>query len=165
LINFGWRSWEGSFPTAFIGNCDVGNLNEKVIAYYDEAIRTATLKLTPLTEFYHFDPRANKFSGIALTGVQAYMGDAIPFLKESVVFIDILRKGEPAQGVIAFTRQSINNTVNDYHMIETNYNFNTQKTYYVSLGTNANQTKLYLGVYGSMNVTDFNQGSVYEIVP
>ena len=40
-----------------------------------------------------------------------------------------------------------------------------KSAYYVSLGTNLDQTRLYLGVYGSMNVTDFNQGTVFEIVP
>lgn len=53
---------------------------------------------------------------------------------------------------------------NDYSVIETNYNSGSQSTYYVSLGTNLNQTKLYLGAHGSTKVTDFNQGTVFEIV-
>jgi hypothetical protein len=32
------------------------------------------------------------------------------------------------------------------------------------LGSNQDQTKLYLGVYGSSKVTDFNQGTVFEII-
>jgi hypothetical protein len=35
----------------------------------------------------------------------------------------------------------------------------------MSLGTNGDQTRLYLGVYGSMKVTDFNKGTIFEIVP
>ena len=50
-------------------------------------------------------------------------------------------------------------------MIETDYDFGAQPAFYVSLGTNLDQTRLYLGVYGSPNVTDFNQGTVFEIVP
>jgi hypothetical protein len=50
-------------------------------------------------------------------------------------------------------------------VIQTDYDFGSQSAYYVSLGTNLNQTRLYLGVYGSMKVTDFNQGTVFEIVP
>ncbi len=50
-------------------------------------------------------------------------------------------------------------------MIETEYDFGSAAAYYVSLGTNLDQTRVYLGVYGSMNVTDLNQGTVFEIVP
>ena len=46
-----------------------------------------------------------------------------------------------------------------------NGDFGSNSAHYTSLGTNINQTKMYLGVHGSMNVTDFNRGSVYEIVP
>jgi hypothetical protein len=49
-------------------------------------------------------------------------------------------------------------------VIETDYDFGSQSAYYVSLGTNLDQTRLYLGVHGSMKVTDSNQGTVYEIV-
>ncbi len=40
-----------------------------------------------------------------------------------------------------------------------------QAAYYMSLGTNLDQTRLYLGVYGSMKVTDFNKGTIFEIIP
>jgi hypothetical protein len=52
-----------------------------------------------------------------------------------------------------------------FSVIETDYNFGSGSAFYVSLGANLDQTRLYLGVYGSMNVTDFNQGTVFEIVP
>ena len=66
---------------------------------------------------------------------------------------------------MAYTRARIDGQLNDYHVIETDYNFGTQSAYYVSLGTNLDQTRLFLGVHGSSNVTDFNQGTVFEIVP
>ncbi len=50
-------------------------------------------------------------------------------------------------------------------VVETNYDFGTQAAYYMSLGTNSDQTKLYLGVYSSMKVTDFNKGTIFEIIP
>lgn len=50
-------------------------------------------------------------------------------------------------------------------MIHADYDFGTQSAYYVSLGANLNQTKLYLGVFGSKKVTDYNQGTIFEIVP
>lgn len=37
-----------------------------------------------------------------------------------------------------------------------------QPAYYVTLGTNLNQTKLYLGTYESMNVQDKSKGTIYE---
>ena len=71
----------------------------------------------------------------------------------------------PARGVLAYTRVRPDGKPNDFSVIETDYDFGSQSAYYVSLGTNLDQTRLYLGVYGSMNVTDFNQGTVFEIVP
>lgn len=169
FINFGWRGWEGDFPTPIIRRCSVNmNNTEKTIAYYNEAVKTSAKRLQPLTCYYHMDPRQDKFAGIALTGAQAYMGYAIPTLSGSVVFTDFARNeesGSPARGVLAYTRVRADGQQNDYSIIETNYNFGSQPAYYVSLGTNLDQSRLYLGVYGSMNVTDYNQGSVFEIIP
>lgn len=96
------------------------------------------------------------------------MGNGIPHLTGSVVFTDLARdEGSvpPIRGVLAFTRARTDCKPNDFSVIETDYNFGSQSAYYVSLGTNLDQTRLYLGVYGSMKVADFNQGTVFEIVP
>lgn len=167
LINFGWRGWEGAFPTSFIEGCSANPaLDKKTIAYYNEAVETSSRRLPPLTSYFHQDPRLDKFGGTALTGVQAYMGNGIPDLMGSVVFTDIADKGSPTpgRGVLAYTRGRIDGQLNDYRVIQTDYNFESQSAHYVSLGTNLDQTRLYLGVYGSMNVTDFNKGTVFEIV-
>ncbi len=169
FINFGWRGWEGVFPTSIIRGCSENpNLNEKTIAYYNEAVKTSVRRLQPLTSYYHKDPRPDKFGGTALTGVQAYMGNGIPDLTGSVVFTDLARIEEsrpPVRGVLAYTRVRTDGKLNDFSVIETDYDFGSQSAYYVTLGTNLDQTRLYLGVYGSMKVTDFNQGTVFEIVP
>ncbi|MNO20667.1 hypothetical protein D3C76_104220 [compost metagenome] len=169
FINFGWRGWEGAFPTSIIRGCSTNpTLDEQTIAYYDEAVKTSVRRLPPLTSYFHQDPRPDKFGGTALTGVQPYMGDGIPDLTGGVVFTDFARNegsGPPVSGVLAYTRVRTDGTLNDFSIIETDYNFGTQSAYYASLGTNLDQTRLYLGVYGSMNVTDFNQGTVFEIVP
>ncbi|MBS4191839.1 PQQ-dependent sugar dehydrogenase [Bacillus sp. FJAT-49705] len=169
FINFGWRGWEGAFPTSFIRGCSENSaLDEKTIAFYDEAIKTSVRRLQPLTSYFHKDQRPDKFGGTALTGVQAYMGNRIPALTGSVVFTDLARKeesGSPVRGVLAYTRVSTDCKLNDFSVIETDYNFGSGSAYYVSLGTNLDQTRLYLGVYGSMKVTDFNQGTVFEIIP
>ncbi len=169
FINFGWRGWEGSFPTTIISSCS-GNstLDEKTMAYYNEAVKTSVKRLQPLTSYFHKDQRPDKFGGTALTGVQAYIGNGIPELTGSVVFTDFARDEEsepPVRGVLAYTKVRTDGQLNDFSVIETDYNFGSQSSYYVSLGSNLNQTRLYLGVFGSMNVTDFNQGTVFEIIP
>ena len=168
FINFGWRGWEGAFPTSIIRGCSTNpTLDEKTIAYYNEAIKTLVGRLQPLTSYFHKDPRPDKFGGTALTGVQPYMGNGIPDLKGSIVFTDAYRQGSgpPVRGVLAYTSVRTDCKLNDFSVIETDYNFGSQSAYYVNLGTNLDQTRLYLGVYGSMKVTDFNQGTVFEIVP
>ncbi|MFC3749541.1 PQQ-dependent sugar dehydrogenase [Paenibacillus sp. GCM10012306] len=168
FINFGWRGWEGALPTAVPRGCP-GNtaLNEKNIAYFDEAVTTSALRLPPLISYYHEDPRPGKFAGTALTGVQAYSGNEIPDLTGSVVFSDLARKqsAPPIRGVLAYTKVRADCKPSDYNIIETDYNFGSQTAYYVSLGTNLNQSRLFLGVYSSMKVADANQGTVFEIVP
>ncbi|GIP39856.1 glucose dehydrogenase [Paenibacillus sp. J31TS4] len=168
FINFGWRGWEGAFPTSVGRGCPANTgLNEKTISYFHEALETSALRLPPLTNYYHEDPRPNKFGGTALTGVQAYNGNDIPDLLGSVVFTDLAEtpSKSPVRGVLAYTRVTADCKQNDYHVIETDYHFGSNAAYYVSLGTNLNQTRLYLGVYGSMKVAEFNQGTVFEIVP
>ncbi len=168
FINFGWRGWEGDFPTSFIRGCSANpNLDEKTIAYYNETVKTSVRRLQPLTSYFHKDPRPDKFGGTALTGVQPYMGNGIPNLTGSVVFTDLAQNEEsrpPVRGVLAYTRASTDCKLNDFSVIEIDYNFGSHSAYYVNLGTNLDQTRLYLGVYGSMKVTDFNQGTIFEIV-
>lgn len=168
FINFGWRGWEGTLPTSVIRGCPANTgLNEKNISYFNETLETSVLRLPPLTSYYHEDPRPGKFGGTALTGVQAYSGNEIPDLMGSVVFTDLARiqSTPPVKGVLAYTRVTADRKPNDYNVIETDYDFGSNPAYYVSLGANLNQTRLYLGVYGSMKVADPNQGTVFEIVP
>lgn len=169
FINFGWRGWEGILPTSIIRKCSLNQaLDEETIAYYDEAVKTSIFRHQPLISYFHKDPRPNKFGGTALTGVQPYMGSGFPDLTGSIVFIDLARNDgskSPVRGVLAYTRARTDRKLNDFSVIEVNYNFGSKSAYYTSLGTNMNQTRLYLGVYSSMKVTDFNQGTIFEIVP
>ncbi|MEP9409085.1 PQQ-dependent sugar dehydrogenase [Peribacillus frigoritolerans] len=167
FINFGWRGWEGAFPASIIRKCTENpTLNEKITAYYNEAAALSGSRLQPLTSYFHEDTRPDKFGGTAITGVQAYMGERIPALTGSVVFTDLARKESQAQvrGALAYTTVRPNGEQNDFSVIQTDYDFGSQSAYYVNLGTNLDQTRLYLGVYGSMKVTDFNQGTIFEIV-
>ncbi|RSD28638.1 PQQ-dependent sugar dehydrogenase [Mesobacillus subterraneus] len=168
FINFGWRGWEGAFPASIIRGCNsTPTLDEKLFAFYNEAVTLSGSRLQPLTSYFHKDPRPDKFGGTALTGVQPYMGNQIPGLTGSVVFTDLARKeSQPeVRGVLAYTFVRPDGKQNDFSVIQTDYDFGSQSAYYVNLGTNLNQTRLYLGVYASMKVTDLNQGTIFEIVP
>lgn len=169
FINFGWRGWEGAFPTSIIRECSANKaLDEETIAYFEDAVKISTQRILPLISYFHKEPRPDKFGATALTGVQPYMGNGIADLTGSVVFTDFARNEgsePPVRGALAYTRVRPDCKLNDFSVIETDYNFEAQSAYYTSLGTNMDQTRLYLGVYGSMNVTDFNQGTVFEIVP
>ena len=168
FINFGWRGWEGAFPTSIIRECSNPTLDEKTIAYYNEAVQTLPMRLQPLTSYFHQDLRPDKFQGTALTGVQAYMGNRIPDLTGCVLFTDLDQDEEsppPGRGVLAYSRVRTDGKSNDFGVIQADYNFGSRSAYYVNLGSNLDQTRLYLGVYGSTKVTDFNQGTIFEIVP
>lgn len=169
FINLGWRGWEGDFPTSLIADCsNSSTLNDITTAYYNEAVKTSTQRLLPLVCYFHKDSRPDKLSGSALTGVQPYMGNRIPDLTGNVVFTDFAQNEEskpPVRGVLAYTRPTRSCKLNDFSIIETDYNFGSESSYYVCLGTNMNQTRLYLGVYGSSKVTDLNKGTIFEILP
>lgn len=166
IINFGWRGWEGDFPTTIISDCPSdSSLAEETIAYFNEAVDTSVSRIHPLTCYYHRDERPGKFSGSALVGVQAYMGTEIQDLTGCIVFADFTRERvSPTRGVLAYTKLRTDCKQNDYGIIETDYNFGSRSANFVSLGTNLTQSKLYLGVHGSANVTNYNQGTVFEIV-
>lgn len=166
LINLGWRGWEGDLPSPILRRCSSDPaLEEMTIAYYDDAIMTDVFRIHPLTCYYHIDPRPEKIQGTALTGVQSYMGNDIPDLAGGVIFIDFVRKGtQPPRGALAFTRPEFDCKQKDYYVIEPEYDFGPQAAFYTCLGTSMDQSRLFLGTYGSMNVTDFNLGSVFEIV-
>jgi hypothetical protein len=169
FVNFGWRGWEGNLPTSILRNCSKNeHLDEKVIAYYDDAINISAGRLLPLTCYFHEDSRPDKFGATALTGVHPYMGTAIPDLTGSVVFTDLARNEvsrPPARGILAYTTVRNDCKLQNYTIIETDYDFGAKSAYYVSLGTNQSQTRMFLGVYGSMKVADLNQGTIFEIVP
>ncbi|QHQ61516.1 glucose dehydrogenase [Anaerocolumna sedimenticola] len=169
FVNFGWRGWEGAFPTAVIRSCPSNTaLTKKTLAYYEDTVRTCAQRLQPLVSYFHQDPRPDKFGGTALTGVHPYMGNAIPELTGNIVFTDLARNEsspQPARGVLAYARVRSDCNLDDYSVIDTDYDFGSQSSYYVGLGTNLDQTRLYLGVYGSTKVADFNQGTIFEIVP
>ena len=84
------------------------------------------------------------------------------------MFTDFAQNEEskpPVKGVLAYTKSTKDSKLNDFSVIETDYDFGSESAYYVCLGANMNQTRLYLGVYASANVADFGKGTIFEIVP
>lgn len=62
FINFGWRGWEGAFPTSIITGCSANPaLTQKTMAYYDEAVKTSVQRLLPLISYFHEDPQGFKY--------------------------------------------------------------------------------------------------------
>lgn len=169
FINFGWRGWEGAFPTTLIDECPNNPaLSTKTIAYYNDAVETSARRIYPLTSIFHQDIRPAHYEATALTGVTPYAGSAIHGLKDKIVFTEWARSEglpPPARGVLAYTDPCADNQMNDYAIIETDYDFGAQAAYYVSLGANRNLTQLYLGVYGSANVADHNRGTIFAVEP
>lgn len=164
IVNLGWRGWEGTLPTSVINQCEnEQELTTQTIAYYNEAIALSTKRLIPLVSYFQFDSRANKFKATALTGVQYYKGDTIPDLKGAIIFSDLLKtNSSPATGALAYTAPRRKCKVNEFQVIETNYN--DEPSFYTTLGTNMDNTRIYLGTYKTMIVTSYNQGTVYEII-
>ena len=80
-------------PTSFIRHCSENQtLDERTMVYYDETIQTSVKRILPLLSYFHKDSRTDKFGGTSLTGVQPYMGNAIPNLTGSVVLLTLPRK-------------------------------------------------------------------------
>ncbi|GGA91885.1 PQQ-dependent sugar dehydrogenase [Ornithinibacillus halotolerans] len=167
IVNLGWRGWEGNFPTPIIRECTNNpEITQKITAYYEEAVALSGNHIQPLTSYFHEDPRPDKFAGTALTGVQAYMGTSIPGLTGNVVFTDFVKKAStPARGALAYTSARADGSQSDFHEIQIDHDFGSESSYYVCLGANLNQSKLFLGTYRTSNVTDLNQGRIFEIIP
>ena len=79
-LNFGFRAWEGIFPTAFENDED----GSRTIAYGLEASRLPNF-YRPLVEYTHLDP---VLAPNANTGSALYRGSRFPGLRGQLVFTD-----------------------------------------------------------------------------
>lgn len=169
FINLGWRGWEGDLPTALPSSCPNNSfLNRKTISYYDEAVDLSSKRIYPVVSYFHEDLRPDKFEGSAITGVCPYVGNEIPELSEAIVFSDFMKRNENeglGRGGLGYTRIRPDCHQNDYYEIKPTFDFGEFPAYFTSLGSNIDKTKMYLGVYASANVTDYNMGTVFEIMP
>lgn len=167
LINLGWRGWEGSFPTPVTSNCPDGT-KRKTIAYYDDSVKISDKRIEPFITYFHEDFRINTFAGTALTGIQVYMGHTSSSLAGTVVFSDYAKKEKKSEfitGALAYAKITNDRNSANFHPIEVDHHFGKQQAHFVSLGTNMEKTRLFLGVYHSTRVTDYRRGSVFEVIP
>ena len=94
-INFGFRAWEGNFPTSLAESEEDPT---RMILYALEASRLPNY-YRPLVAYSHFEPMVGHPH--ANTGSALYRGDAIPGLKGHLVLTDwISFEATPPQGVL-----------------------------------------------------------------
>lgn len=171
-LNFGFRPWEGIFPTSF-------EMDEtRVIAYGLEAVRLPNI-YRPMVAYTHLDqalgPNAN-------TGSALYTGNAITGLKGHLVFTDwISFSRNPAQGLLMHA--PVNR--DDLQEVQAPRLFNVdlsqaglptgKSIFYTSINTNGSGDRIFIGGFkdlqfivnqnsnalGSPNLA----GGVYEVIP
>lgn len=164
IINFGWRGWEGNLPATLVDSCAKSfQLNKLSYAFYEETLHLTNERLIPLTAYYHFN--ADRIvQGSAIIGISPYNGD-IKELQNKIVYTDFLSK-KPTKfptGALGYTNNMLLTIPNPAHEITINYDFGGP-AFFVSLGSNLTNTKLYLGVYHNTNFSLSNQGAIYEII-
>ena len=114
----------------------------------------------PLVNLHH---KNEKKSVNEITGGEFYKG-LIEDLKDSYVFSDLSQRCVP-EGSLFYVRAGENlEKLQKAQKINIEHKFHNNRHFFVSLGTNKDQDKLYLGVYGSLGVKDSKLGAVYEIV-
>ena len=171
-INFGFRPWEGIFPTSF--EID----DTRVIAYGLEASRLPNF-YRPLVEYTHLDeelgPNAN-------TGSALYLGNGIPSLKDQLVFTDWISFARtPMQGLLMHAPVNRDNLQEAQPIKLFNVDLSQvglqpgDVLFYTSINTNGSADRIFIGGFknlqfitnqlnnplGSNNLA----GGLYEVVP
>jgi len=184
-LNFGFRPWEGIFPTSFEIDvpADPGNVppnDGRVLAYGLEASRLNPSVYRPFVHYTHLDdelgPNAN-------TGSTLYRGTAIPGLKGQLVFTDWISFAQtPKQGLLMHAAVNRNNLqeprpVKRFNVDLGDVNFLSGKPpviFYTAISTNPAGERLFVGGFKDIQfiVNQRNNalgsaslgGGVYEVV-
>jgi len=171
-INFGFRPWEGIFPTSF--EEDDGT---RVIAYGLEASQLPNY-YRPLVEYTHLDP---VLGPNANTGSALYWGNSIPGLKGQLVFTDWISFAmTPIQGLLMHAAVNRNNlqevqAVKLFNVDLSQVGLNPDEPiFYTSINTNGAGDRIFVGGFrniqfivnqrdnplGSANLA----GGLYEVI-
>jgi len=179
-LNIGWPGWEGSFPALQNLDCSSRKLsknsgNLKSVTFYQEAVNLAVERKLPYCEYYHQDNRPGKVKAVCISGQQVYQGNLIPELKDHVIIADwahniadeIYEGGQTvpdSPGLLICA--SIDNQLDklhEYKKIEIAHDFK-KPAYFVSLGANKDQTRIFLGTYQTTGSVKPHLGTVFELV-
>lgn len=135
------------------------NITQDCIIFINESLHLKN-RHHPLTSIYHKDLN-NSVNEIV--GGEFYKGKSLNGLNNSYVFADLTQRDHP-EGSLYQVKVSKNpekfqeakkiNVIHHSH----------RENFYVSLGTNYKQDRLFLGVYNSLGVNDRRMGAVYEIL-
>jgi hypothetical protein len=171
-LNFGFRPWEGIFPTSF-EEAD----GTRVIAYGLEASRLPNY-YRPLVEYTHLDP---VLGPNANTGSALYWGNSIPGLKGQLVFTDwISFVRTPKQGLLMHAAVNRNNLQEVQQVKLFNVDLSEvglkpgEPIFYTSINTNGSADRIFVGGFkdiqfivnqrnnplGSNNLA----GGLYEVI-
>jgi hypothetical protein len=171
-VNFGFRPWEGIFPTSF--EID----DTRVIAYGLEASRLPNF-YRPFVEYTHLDP---VLAPNANTGSAIYHGSRFPGLNGQVVFTDwITFARTPKQGLLMHApidRDSLQE-VQTIHLFDVDLSEAGLKAgqpiFYTSINTNERGDRVFIGGFKDIQfiVNQRNNppggselaGGLYEVVP
>ena len=151
-INFGFRPWEGIFPTSFELDVQLvpgGPFVEgRVIAYGLEAVQLPNY-YRPLVAYTHLDP---VLAPNANTGSALYTGNGIPGLKGQLVFTDWISFVQtPKQGLLlhaAVNRDNLQEvqTVERFNVDFSEVGLNPgQPIFYTSINTNESRDRIFVG--------------------
>lgn len=167
-INFGFRPWEGIFPTSFEQDGDV-----RTLAYGLEASRLPNF-YRPLVEYTHLDAilGANANTGSAL-----YQGQSIPGLRGQLVFTDwISFVPTPPHGLLMHAPVNRNNLEEAQPVMLFDVDLAAVKLqsddvlFYTSINTDLEGKRIFVGGYKKLDYI-INQrenpsgaGGVYEVV-
>ncbi len=162
-VNFGFRPWEGIFPTSF-EEAD----GTRVISYGFEAVQLLNHR-RPFAAYTHLDPvlRPN-----ANTGSAIYRGKAIRGLKGRVVFSDWF-SFDPAtktsKGLLLDAPLDLRDLQEQQPVeaIDVDTSAVSGPTlYYTSINTDASGGRIFVGGYKSVQfLKNPEQGGVYEVLP
>lgn len=156
-LNFGFRPWEGIFPTTFEIDvpADPGNVpqnDNRVLAYGLEASRLNPSVYRPFVHYTHLDealgPNAN-------TGSTLYRGKGIPGLGGDIVFTDWISFAQtPRQGLLMHASVNRNNLQEPRRVKRFNVDLSAVNLtpsqpviFYTAINTDGDGDRLFVGAF------------------
>jgi hypothetical protein len=166
-LNFGFRPWEGIFPTSFETD------DSRVIAYGLEASRMPNF-YRPLVEYTHLDPN---LAPNANTGSALYKGNSIAGLSGQLVFTDwISFAATPAHGLLMHAPVNRDNLQEAQPFNLFNVDLSGAKLqgddvlFYTSINTDPTGGRIFVGGFKNLQFiisqrdNPIGAGGVYEVV-